>query len=226
MTPAPLPLDVPLPGGDSLPGLLDGPAAARAGLVLGHGAGAGMAHPFLAQLAQGLAARGVAVLRYQFPFMARGSRRPDPPALAQAAVRAAVAEAARRWPGLALFAGGKSFGGRMASQAQAAEPLAGVRGLVFVGFPLHPARQPSIARAEHLQAVQVPMLFLQGTRDTLAELPLVTQVAQGLGERATLHVVDGADHGFEVLVRSGRTDAAVREELLETMAGWMLARAA
>jgi predicted alpha/beta-hydrolase family hydrolase len=208
----------------ALPGLLVEPASPRAGLVLGHGAGAGMAHPFLEQLAQGLAARDVAVLRYQFPFMARGSRRPDPPAVAQAAVRAAAAQAARCWPGLPLFAGGKSFGGRMASQAQAAEPLPGVRGLVFVGFPLHPAGKPSVARADHLHEVRVPMLFLQGTRDALADLDLVTGVASGLGGIATLHVIDGADHGFDVLVRSGRTGDAVRQELIEAIVSWMLER--
>jgi predicted alpha/beta-hydrolase family hydrolase len=213
-------------GDSELPGLLDETPAPRAGLVLGHGAGAGMAHPFMERLAQGLAGRGIAVLRFQFPFMAAGSRRPDPPAIAQGAVRAAVAEAARCWPGLALFAGGKSFGGRMASQAQAADPLPGVRGLVFVGFPLHPAGKPSIARAEHLDAVRVPMLFLQGTRDALADLALVQQVTRRLGERAHLHVVDSADHGFDVLVRSGRTGEAVREELLDAMDGWMLVRAA
>jgi predicted alpha/beta-hydrolase family hydrolase len=212
-------------GDGQLPGLLDEPAQASAGLVLGHGAGAGMAHPFLEQLAQGLASRGVAVLRYQFPFMANGSRRPDPPAIAQGAVRSAVAEAARRWPGLPLFVGGKSFGGRMASQAQAAGPLPAVRGLVFVGFPLHPAGKPSSARAAHLGAVRLPMLFLQGTRDALADLDLLGPVVRDLGKGAVLHVVEGADHGFEVLVRSGRTAEQVREELIEAAAGWMLASA-
>jgi predicted alpha/beta-hydrolase family hydrolase len=185
-----------------------------------------MAHPFLERLAQGLAGHGVAVLRYQFPFMAGGSRRPDPPAVAQAAVRSAVVEAVGRWPDLPLFAGGKSFGGRMASQAQAAEPLPSVRGLVFVGFPLHPAGKPSIARAAHLDAVQVPMLFLQGTRDALADLALLTPVVRDLGSRAVLHVVDGADHGFELLVRSGRTAGAVLDELIDATAGWLLPEAA
>jgi predicted alpha/beta-hydrolase family hydrolase len=153
--------------------------------------------------------------------MAQGSRRPDPPAVAQAAVRAAVAEAGRRWPGLPLFAGGKSFGARMSSQAQAAAPLEGVRGLVFFGFPLHPAGKPAVERAEHLARVAVPMLFLQGTRDALADLGLIRATTQQLGERATLHVVEGADHGFEVLKRSGRTNAEVMEELAATAAEWM-----
>lgn len=180
-----------------------------------------MQHAFLAAIADGLAQRRIATLRFQFPFQEQGSRRPDPPAIAQAAVRAAVAEAARQLPDVPLFAGGKSYGGRMTSQAQAAEPLPGVRGLVFVGFPLHPAGKPAIARAEHLDAVGLPMLFLQGTRDALAELPLVREVTSRLGPRAVLHVADGADHAFHVLVRSGRTDAQVLEELLDTMAAWM-----
>ena len=201
--------------------LVDAPAQAQAALVLAHGAGAGMRHPFMAAIAAGLAQRGVAVLRYEFPFMAEGSKRPDPPAVAHASVRAAVAEAARRWPGLPLFAGGKSFGARMTSQAQALEPLPGVRGLVFFGFPLHPAGKPSVDRAEHLARVQLPMLFLQGTRDALADLDLVRATTQALGDRATLHVAEGADHGFEVLKRSGRTNEAVLEELVATAAAWM-----
>ena len=204
--------------------LIDASAGAQAALVLAHGAGAGMRHPFMAAIAQGLAARGIAVLRYEFPFMAQGSKRPDPPAVAQAAVRAAVDEAARRWPALPLFAGGKSFGARMSSQAQAAASLPGVRGLVFFGFPLHPAGKPSVARAEHLAQVRLPMLFLQGTRDALADLDLVRATTGQLGERATLHVVEGADHGFEVLKRSGRTNEQVIEELVATAAAWMDAR--
>jgi predicted alpha/beta-hydrolase family hydrolase len=210
-----------LPDGGSVDALLDAPPAPRAGYVFAHGAGAGMTHAFMAALAQGLAARDIATLRFQFPFMQQGSRRPDPPAVAQAAVRAAVAEAARRLPGLPLFAGGKSFGGRMASQAQAQAALEGVRGLVFVGFPLHPDGKPGVERAAHLQQVAVPMLFLQGTRDALADLDLVRATTEGLGERATLHVVDGADHAFHVLARSGRKDAQVREELLDSAAAWM-----
>jgi predicted alpha/beta-hydrolase family hydrolase len=210
-----------LPGGGSTSALVDAAPDAQAALVLAHGAGAGMQHPFMAALAGGLAARGVACLRLQFPFMEQGSKRPDPPAVAQAAVRVAVAEAARRWPGLPLFAGGKSFGARMSSQAHAAAPLAAVRGLVFFGFPLHPAGKPATQRADHLADVALPMLFLQGTRDALAELELVRATTAKLGERASLHVVEGADHGFEVLKRSGRTNEQVMEELVETAAAWM-----
>ena len=203
--------------------ILDAPGVPAACYVFAHGAGADMHHAFMASIAQGLVERGIACLRFQFPFMQQGSRRPDPPAVAQAAVRVAVQEAARRLPGVPLFAGGKSFGGRMTSQAQAAEPLPGVRGLVFTGFPLHPAGKPSLQRATHLSDVQLPMLFLQGTRDALAELPLVREALAPLAGRATLHVVEAADHAFHVLVRSGRTDAEVREELLDRMAEWMRA---
>ncbi|MDB5858480.1 MAG: alpha/beta hydrolase [Ramlibacter sp.] len=201
--------------------LLKSPPGADAGYVFAHGAGAGMDHEFMEAIATGLAERRIATLRFQFPFMEQGSKRPDPPAVAQAAVRAAVAQAAQRMPDLPLFAGGKSFGGRMTSQAQAAQPLPGVRGLVFVGFPLHPAGKPGVERAKHLAQVDVTMLFLQGTRDALAELDLMRAAVDPLGHRATLHVVDGADHAFHVLVRSGRNDAQVREELLDAMAAWM-----
>ena len=211
------------PAGGPLGALLDSPSTPFACYVLAHGAGAGMDHAFLAALAQRLCALDVAVLRFQFPFMQQGTRRPDPPAVAQAAVRAAVEEAGRRIPGLPLYAGGKSFGARMSSQAQAADPLPGVRGLVFVGFPLHPAGKPGTARAAHLARVGIPMLFLQGTRDTLAELSLVRDVVQPLGPRATLHVVEGADHAFHVLVRSGRTDAEVLDELAATTVRWLRA---
>jgi predicted alpha/beta-hydrolase family hydrolase len=197
------------------------PPAARAVLVLAHGAGAGMRHPFMEALAQALSQRGVATLRFDFPFMAHGTRRPDPPGVAQAQVRLAVEDAARRWPALPLFAGGKSFGGRMTSQAQAQQPLPGVRGIAFVGFPLHPAGKPGLDRARHLQDVALPMLFLQGTRDALADLELVRQAVAPLGARATLHVVEGADHAFHVLVRSGRTDARVLEELADTLSAWI-----
>src|SRR4051812_48074057 len=179
------------------------PPGAKAGYVFAHGAGAGMGHAFMEAIAIGLAERRIATLRFQFPFMEQGSKRPDPPAVAQAAVRAAVEEAAGKLPGLPLFAGGKSFGGRMTSQAQAAKPLAGVRGLVFVGFPLHPAGKPATERAKHLAQVELPMLFLQGTRDELADLELMRGVVTPLGQRATLHVVEGADHAFHVLARSG-----------------------
>jgi predicted alpha/beta-hydrolase family hydrolase len=215
------PLTLSLAGGGTVSALLQAPPQPAACYVFAHGAGAGMQHAFMAGLAQALAQRAVATLRFQFLFMENGSKRVDPPAVAQAAVRAAVAEAARRLPGVPLFAGGKSFGGRMTSQAQALQALPVVRGLVFVGFPLHPAGKPSVARAAHLADVQVPMLFLQGTRDALADLALVRQTVARLAERATLHVVDGADHAFHVLVRSGRTDAQVLEELAGTMANWM-----
>lgn len=213
-------LTIALDANQSISGLLLAPAAASACYVFAHGAGAGMAHPFMASVATGLAARGIASLRYQFLYMERGSRRPDSPALAQSAVRAAVAEAARRLPGLPLLAGGKSFGGRMTSQAQAASPLPHVRGLVFFGFPLHPAGKPSDQRAAHLFDVEVPMLFLQGRRDELAQLDLLRPLIERLGARANLHEVADADHSFHVPVRSGRTDAQVLDELLDTMAAW------
>lgn len=217
-------LDV--PGSGRVDALLRAPDRPAACLVLAHGAGAGMRHRFLAGIAEGLAQHGVATLRFDFPYMQQGSKRPDAPKVAHAAIRAAVAEAARRLPGVPLFAGGKSFGGRMTSQAQAIEPLRDVRGIVFLGFPLHAPRQPATQRAAHLAQVKLPILFLQGTRDPLADLGLIRDVAAGLGERATLHVVDGGDHSFEVLVRSGRTDEEVVQELVATMAGWMGARAA
>jgi len=201
--------------------VLDAPAGARAGYVFAHGAGAGMAHPFMANVAQGLAERGIACLRYQFPYMERGSKRPDTPAVAHAAVRAAVAEAQRRLPGLPLVAGGKSFGGRMTSQAQALDPLPGVVGLAFLGFPLHPAGKPADERAAHLFDVNVPMLFLQGTRDELAELTLLQPLVKRLGERATLKLFDDADHSFHVPARSGRKDAQVMAEMLDAFAGWL-----
>jgi len=201
--------------------LLQAPAQARACYVLAHGAGAGMAHPFMAGVAQGLAERGIATLRYQFPYMERGSKRPDAPELAQATVRAAVARASHLVPQLALFAGGKSFGGRMTSQAQAASPLLGVRGLVFLGFPLHPAGRPSDERAKHLFEVQAPMLFLQGTRDQLSDVQLVRALAERLGARATLNLFEDADHSFHVPARTGRKDAEVRAELLDVLAGWI-----
>jgi hypothetical protein len=201
--------------------LLTRPAQARACFVFAHGAGAGMTHSFMEAFAAGLCDRGIATLRYQFPYMEKRSKRPDPPALAQAAVRAAVAEAARCCPGLPLIAGGKSFGGRMTSQAQASSPLAGVRGLAFAGFPLHPAGKPSSDRAKHLADVHVPMLFLQGTRDALAELALIEPVVKRLGQAATLHLVDGADHSFHVLARSGRNDREVLDEILDAFADWI-----
>lgn len=201
-------------------GLLTRPPHARACFVFAHGAGAGMTHPFMAKVAAGLGERGIATLRYQFPYMEKGSKRPDQPSVAHAAVRAAVAEAARCCDGLPLIAGGKSFGGRMTSQAQAIAPLAGVHGLAFFGFPLHPAGKPSNDRAKHLADVHVPMLFLQGTRDALAELTLLEPVVKGLGSSATLHPVRDADHSFHVLARSGRNDGEVMDEILDAFAAW------
>jgi predicted alpha/beta-hydrolase family hydrolase len=206
-------------------GLWLAPEQSRAVYVFAHGAGAGMRHAFMEAAAQGLAERGIASLRYQFPYMERGSRRPDAPPLAQATVRAAVAVAAQLAPPLMLFAGGKSFGGRMSSQAQAAAPMPGVRGLVFLGFPLHPAGEPSDDRAAHLSDVQVPMLFLQGTRDELADLSLLQPLVSRLGERATLHAVADADHSFHVPARSGRNDSQVLAEVLDAFAAWIDQRA-
>jgi len=201
-------------------GLLLRPKDARVLYVLAHGAGAGMRHPFLESISQRLAEQGIATLRYQFPYMERRSRRPDPPAVAAATVRAAVAEAARIAPDLPLVAGGKSFGGRMTSTAQAEEPLPGVRGLVFLGFPLHPPGRPDDKRAEHLAHVQVPMLFLQGTRDDFAALKLLQPLVKRLGERATLHLVEGGDHSFRVLTKSGRSEGVVIGEVVSTIVEW------
>lgn len=208
-------------GRPGVSGLWMRPASARACLVLAHGAGAGMTHRSMTAVADGLAARGVASLRYQFPYMEAGGRRPDVPAVAHVAVRAAVAEANRRAPDLPLFAGGRSFGGRMTSQAQAKAPLPGVRGLVFFAFPLHPAGKPGIERADHLDAVDVPMLFLQGTSDALAELGLLRQVVERLGERATLVLAEAADHSFHAPARTGRKDPEVLADLLDATADWM-----
>jgi predicted alpha/beta-hydrolase family hydrolase len=216
----PVPCSLAVPEG-ALSALAWTPPAARAALVLAHGAGAGMDHPFLAALAGALAARGVATLRFQFPSMERGLKRPDPPPVAHAAVRAAVAAAHGRWPDLPLYAGGKSFGARMTSQAQAAEPLPQVRGLVFVGFPLHPAGKLGVQRAAHLAKVRVPMLCLQGDRDALADLALLREVLAPLGERVALKVEDGADHAFHVLRRSGRTEAEVIASLADTIGAWV-----
>jgi predicted alpha/beta-hydrolase family hydrolase len=197
------------------------PANARACYVFAHGAGAGMDHPFMIAAACELGALSVATLRFQFPYMERGSRRPDPPPLCHAAVRAAVAEAARRAPALPLVAGGRSFGGRMSSQAQALAPLPGVRGLVFLGFPLHPAGAPSEIRARHLFEVQIPMLFIQGARDALAERGLLESLVSRLGPRATLHLVADADHSFHVPARSGRSDDEVRKAFWPVLVEWL-----
>jgi predicted alpha/beta-hydrolase family hydrolase len=200
--------------------LLLRPGHARACYVFAHGAGAGMRHASMEAIASGLADRGIATLRYQFPYMEKDGKRPDPPAVAQATVRAAVAEAAKRCPGLSLLAGGKSFGGRMTSQAQAKAPIEGVRGLAFFGFPLHPAGKPSTERAAHLADIRIPMLFLQGTRDALAEVSLLEPVVKKLGPAATLHLSEGADHSFHVLKRSGRTDRDALSEILDAFAAW------
>jgi predicted alpha/beta-hydrolase family hydrolase len=202
-------------------GLLQAPANARVCYVLAHGAGAGMAHPFMTAVAEELAQRGIATLRYQFPYMERGSKRPDAPKLAQDTVRAAVEELARLAPELALIAGGKSFGGRMTSQAQAASPLPGVRGIAFLGFPLHPSGRPSDERGKHLFDVQVPMLFMQGTRDALADVQLLQRLIAKLGARAALKLFQDADHSFHMPARSTRKDAEIRAEMLDALAGWI-----
>jgi uncharacterized protein len=201
-------------------GLLLAPSRPSACYVFAHGAGAGMAHPFMAAVATGLAERGIATLRYQFPYMEKRAKRPDPPKVAHAAVRAAVAEARRQLPKMPLFAGGKSFGGRMTSQAQASAPLDGVAGLAFFGFPLHPANRPSRGRAAHLSGVTIPMLFLQGTRDALADLGELEPVCAALGRRATLRLFDDADHSFHVPARTGRKDVEVLAEALDAFAEW------
>ena len=201
-------------------GLWRRPAGARTCYVMAHGAGAGMNHPFLERISAGLAERGVATLRFQFPFMEAGSRRPDRPEVAHRAVRAAVDAAGRLAPDLPLFAGGRSFGGRMTSQAQASSPLPGVWGLVFLAFPLHPAGRPGTERGRHLSEVTIPMLFLQGTRDALAELDHLRRLCVGLGSRANLRLFPDADHAFHVPARSGRSDAQVRGEILDAIADW------
>ena len=215
------PVTIVVDDANSVSGLLQAPPKARACYVMAHGAGAGMTHPFMASFANDLAERDIATLRYQFPYMEHGSKRPDSPKLAQATVRAAVTEAARLLPRLALFAGGKSFGGRMTSQAQAVSPLPGVRGLVFVGFPLHPPGKPGDERGAHLFDVPIPMLFLQGTRDEFAELGLLQDLVKKLGARATLKLFDDADHSFHVPARTGKKDPQIRAEMAEAMAEWM-----
>jgi predicted alpha/beta-hydrolase family hydrolase len=219
------PLRIALADGAAVSGLWQAPDGARACLVLAHGAGAGMTHRSMVAIAEGLSRLGVATLRYQFPYMELGKKRVDSPAVAQAVVRAAVAAAQERAGGLALFAGGKSFGGRMTSQAQAKAPLAAVRGLVFFGFPLHPAGKPSVERAAHLSEISIPMLFVQGTRDTLADPELLQDVIGGLGARARLQAVPDADHSFHVPARTGRKDAEVLDQALADAAAWMIAAA-
>ena len=193
---------------------------ARFVYVFAHGAGAGMNHPFMHRAAEALEARGIATHRYEFPYMQAKKSRPDPPAVAEAAVRKAVAEAALKHPGLPIFAGGKSFGGRMTSQAQASQPMPGVHGLVFFGFPLHPPGRPGTSRGEHLTSVDVPMLFLQGTRDEFAQLDLLQRVIARLGDRATLHLIADGDHSFKVPKRTGKSEADVMKELADTFVEW------
>jgi uncharacterized protein len=207
--------------GETISALLIQPPQARACYVFAHGAGAGMTHASMEAVAAGLGQRDIASLRYQFPYMEKGSKRPDAPSVAHAAVRAAVAEATRRCDALPLIAGGRSFGGRMTSQAQAMSPLPGVRGLAFLGFPLHPAGKPSIDRAKHLSDIEIPMLFLQGTRDALAQLDLLKPVVKSLGSRATLHLLEGADHSFHVLKSSGRNNREVTDDALDAFATWV-----
>jgi uncharacterized protein len=221
MAAAAKPITIAVAENTQVSGLLQAPPGARGCYVLAHGAGAGMAHPFMAAVAEGLAERGIATLRYQFLYMERGSKRPDPPKLAHMAVRAAVAAAQSALPKLPLIAGGKSFGGRMTSQAQAEAPLPGVRGLAFLGFPLHPAGKSSAERGKHLFDVKVPMLFLQGTRDTLAALDQLEPLCKAFGQRATLKLFADADHSFHVSARSGRTDAQVRDDMLDALADWI-----
>jgi predicted alpha/beta-hydrolase family hydrolase len=213
------PLRIPVPAANTtVSGVLDAPAKPGACYVFAHGAGAGMNHAFMAAMAEGLVRRGIAALRFQFPYMEQGSKRPDPPALCHAAVRAAVAKAGELQ--LPLIAGGRSFGGRMTSQAQAKSPLPGVRGLAFLGFPLHPAGRPSDERAEHLFDIKIPMLFLQGTRDALAELSLLRPLVDRLGNRASLKLFEDADHSFHVPAKTGRKDAEVRGEVLDALTAW------
>jgi len=214
-------LQIAIAPGEAVSALLMQPPQARACYVFAHGAGAGMTHASMEKVAAGLAERGIATLRYQFPYMEKGSKRPDAPAVAHAAVRAAVSEAGRRCGALPLIAGGRSFGGRMTSQAQALSPSPGVRGLAFLGFPLHPAGKPSSERAKHLTGVNIPMLFLQGTRDALAELNLLEPVVKDLGSRAQLRLLEGADHSFHVLKSSDRNDREVMDEALDAFVAWV-----
>jgi uncharacterized protein len=211
-------------GEEQVSGLLLRPEGAKALYLFAHGAGAGMKHKAMESNAQGLAERGIATLRYQFPYMEKGSKRPDPPRVAHGAIRAAAARVRKLSPDLPLFAGGRSFGGRMTSQAQAIEPLPGICGLAFLGFPLHPAGKPGIERADHLAQVEIPMLFVSGDRDALAELDLLKGVVASLGSRATLHLVEHADHSFKVAAKSGRTGADAEAEALDALSGWMLER--
>jgi predicted alpha/beta-hydrolase family hydrolase len=214
-------LSIAVTAGSAVSALSTTSEAASACLVFSPGAGGGMNQPYLVAVCEGLAARGIATLRYQFPYMEHGSRRPDPPKLCHQTVRAAVAAAHELMPTLPLFAGGKSFGGRMTSQAQALAPIPEVRGLCFFGFPLHAPKQPSITRAEHLASIAVPLLFLQGTRDDLADLALMRGVVMRLPAPVTLKVIEHADHSFHVLVRSGTTNQQVMHSMLDEVAAWI-----
>lgn len=216
-----LPLKIEISKAGPVSALVQSPAAPHACLILAHGAGAGMRHPYMTAVAAKLADVGVATLRYQFPYMESGSKRPDPPAVCHATVRAAAAKAHELMPSLALFAAGKSFGGRMTSQAQAVEPLAGVLGIAFLGFPLHPPQEPGDSRAEHLSKIKIPLLFLQGTRDAFAERSLLEPVVEKLAASATLSWFEGADHSFHVPARSGRTDDQVQTDMLQALTRWM-----
>jgi predicted alpha/beta-hydrolase family hydrolase len=209
-----------IPNGESVSAILDRPAKAHSLLVIAHGAGAGMMHPFLQTLCFQLNSAGIATLRYQFPYMEKGRRIPDPPAMLTATVQAAVREGKKLAPDLSLFAGGKSMGGRMTSTAASAQPLDGVKGIIFLGFPLHPPNRPGTKRADHLTRVTAPMLFLQGTRDAFADLDLLRPICARLGSRATLQVIEGADHSFHVLKAAGRRDADVQSDLAESIASW------
>jgi predicted alpha/beta-hydrolase family hydrolase len=215
-----LKLGIPV-GEGRVSGLLLRPDEAKALYLFAHGAGVGMMHPSMEAYARGLAARGIATLRYQFPYMEKGGGRPDPPRIAHATVRAAAAAATKFADDLPLFAGGRSYGGRMTSQAQALAPIPGVRGLVFLGFPLHPAGAPSIERADHLAKVDVPMLFVSGDRDALADMSLLQPLVASLGEQATLRTIEGGDHGLRVLAKSGRTPAEAQAEALDAVAEWI-----
>ena len=224
LAPVSQPLTIRVSEAETVSALFSRPEPSRACYVLAHGAGAGMNHPFMASVSSGLADRGIATLRYQFPFMERGSKRPDSPRVARTAVRAAIAMAASLMPDTPLFAGGKSFGGRMTSQAQAESALPQVRGLIFLGFPLHPAKEPSRERAEHLRQISCSMFFLQGTRDELADVALMRTVTEQLGALATLQLFDDADHSFHVRARSGRTDKQVLDSMLDAIVAWIATR--
>jgi predicted alpha/beta-hydrolase family hydrolase len=217
------PMEIQVNESSRVSALWQAPAQALACYVFAHGAGAGMAHPFMQSMADELGTRGIATLRYQFPYVERGSRRPDPPQLCHATARAAVLKAAELAPALPCFAGGKSFGGRMTSQAQAASPLPGVRGLIFLGFPLHPAGRPSDARGQHLCEVRIPMLFLQGTRDDLADLSLLEPLIERLGSRATLRLFQDANHSYHARASAGVTDAEIRARLAQQLTDWVRA---